>query len=336
MKNTIPISKFVADERTYQMCMTVLESGRLSQGPMVQKFEKLVAEKSNCEHAVAVNNGTTALEAMLRAVGIENKTVLTTPLTFRATEQAIRHAGGTPIYADVDEKSLNLDPTAKADYVVPVDLYGQKNKHKGENVYCDAAQSIGLDQSGSKCASISFYTGKNVGAGEGGAVVTNDSDIAYAIRLWRNQGMAEQYEFVAASGWNWRMTEMSAAIAISQLEKYSMSRMEREYNAALYQQAFKNTSLTLPEWSDEHVWHQYTLRHPQRDTIVTRLNEEFIEARVYYPRLISPFSSWDTTPIALKASEEIFSIPVHNHLTKEEKDYITKTVLQVVKEVDGD
>lgn len=337
MNNMIPISKFVADQRTYDLCMSVLESGRLSAGPMVEHFEELVADISGCEYAVAVNNGTTALEAMLRAVDVKNKIVVTSPLTFRATGQAIRHAGGTPIFADVDEDTLNLKSSAYGDYMVPVDLYGRKNDHTGKNVFCDAAQSIGLDHSGSRCASISFYTGKNVGAGEGGAIVTNDRNIAEKIRLWRNQGMAAQYEFVSGQGWNWRMTEMSAAIAIPQLERIKEDNALRSRIAWVYDCEFRKVDhLTIPSWDDKNmVWHQYTLRHPKRNIIVRRLNEEGIEARIYYPRLISPEHAWDQTPVAFKATQEIFSIPVHHHLTSDEVKYITETLLKVVKEVEA-
>lgn len=338
----IPIAKYVADTETCQRVMGVLESGRLSQGPQVAEFETLVAETANCYYAIAVNNGTTALEAMLKTIpATEPKNrILTSPLTFRATVKAIEHAGHRPVFKDVFADTLCLDETfidLGAEYVMTVDLYGRKAKTRWDLPYRDAAQGIGLDLSDSKASAISFYTTKNVGCGEGGAIVTNDKEINQKIRIWRNQGMFDGYKYDSTEGFNWRMTELQAAVAIPQLKKVKENNLLRSRIAWVYDCDFRNLDrLTVPSWTDEQMtWHQYTLRHPERDKIVERLRQKKIDARVYYPELVSPKDQWEETPIALKASQEVFSIPVHQHLTAEEVRYIKESVVEVVKEVNN-
>lgn len=341
----ISISKYVADEETYSRVLGVLESGRLSQGPQVAEFEELVAEISNCDYAVAVNNGTTAIEAMLRTIpsSLPERRVLTSPLTFRATVKAIQHAGHRPVFKDVFENTLCLDESfigLCAEEVMTVDLYGRKAKTHWPLPYRDAAQGIGLDLSDSKASAISFYTTKNVGCGEGGAVVTNDKAIADRIRLLRNQGMGQHYRYESGDGFNWRMTELQAAVAIPQLKNIRKSNARREHTATTYSADFYHAGLEeaglIRPLSGDTVWHQYTLRHPKRDQIVAMLRLNGIDARVYYPELVSPRDEWEQTPVALQATKEVFSIPVHQYLTADEVDYISATVIEVVKAVDND
>lgn len=329
----IPISKYKADQETHNLVAQVLNSGRLSQGPMVEQAEQLIAEISNCKYAVCVANGTIALEAMLRATQLLNGAyIYTSPLTFRATVKAIRHSNMIPMFRDVNKNTLCLEETDDLFYM-PVDLYGRKAAMYGDNVFRDAAQGIGLDLSDSRASVISFYTTKNVGAGEGGAVVTNDQDIADRIRLLRNQGMRGQYDYRSDDGFNWRWNELAAAVAIPQLKNLEVASRKRIGNALEYNLAFKMLPVDCPPDGGERNFHCYTLRHSKRDEIVAILRYKGIDARVYYPELVSPKDQWEKTPVALQATKEVFSLPVHHHLTDSEIEYICETVIDVLTKV---
>lgn len=337
----IPISRVTPTLEGEQLLLQAYRSGRWSQGPMVEAFEKKVAEVSSCKYAVAVANGTIALEAMLRATGKPGDTVLTSPITFRATIKAIEHAEMTPVYGDIDENTLCLEDgealySNNVDWIIPVDLYGRDAQIRGENVLSDSAQSIGIDMSTRRASSISFYSGKNVGCGEGGAVVTNDKSIVDKIRLLRNQGMSGPYQYETEEGYNWRMTELQAAIAMPQLKTVKRDNNSRDIHANYYAQNFEHIeTLTLPPFpaNVRNSWHQFTLRHKKRDSIIAILREADIDARIYYPQLISPKQTWQNTPVALEAVQEIFSIPVHQHLSEEELSYIVGKVKFAVKVV---
>lgn len=336
----IPISRVVPTKEGEELLLKAYRSGRWSQGPMVELFEQKVAEISNCKYAVAVANGTIAIEAMLKALSNPGETVVTSPLTFRATIKAIEHAGMKPEFYDIDDEYLCLDESVlgvHAGWVMPVDLYGRDSGFKGSNVLSDSAQSIGIDMSRRRASSISFYSGKNVGCGEGGAVVTDDKDIANKIRLLRNQGMSGPYQYETTEGYNWRMTEIQAAIALPQLDTIKEDNLTRQINAIFYSKRFEGlTGLCFPPFlsASQNSWHQYTLRHAKRDDIVAYLRDKNIDARIYYPKLVSPGDQWHKTPVAQKAVQEIFSIPVHQHLTEEELAYISSTVMFAVKVVE--
>lgn len=340
METIIPISKYVPAPETYELVNDVLSSGQLSQGKYVEMAEEEIARISNCEYAVCVANGTIALEAMLRASPYKSSTITTSPLTFRATIKAIENSGLTANFADIDNVTLCLEGGSRMNWMT-VDLYGRKSSIDGKYVYSDSAQGIGLDLSDRFAASLSFYTTKNVGAGEGGAIVTNDKNIADKIRMLRNQGMANTYDYQSNEGYNWRWNELAAAVALPQLWDIENINGRRASNAVAY---YNPAFLELEEYglvrpiSDgtvegEMVWHQYTLRHSKRDVIVQNLRARNIDARVYYPELISPKDQWEQTPNALQASKEVFQIPVHNHLTDRQIEYIIENVIEVVKAV---
>lgn len=308
---------------------------------MVEEFEELVAEASNCRYAVAVSNGTVALEAMLRGARAWSRQdhILTSPLTFRATIQGIKHAGaGAPVYQDVDPDTLCMErpdvPSLEPTWVMPVDLYGRKSSYDNDWSFRDAAQSIGQDFSSSQAAAISFYATKNIAAGELGVVVTNNKNIYDEIRLLRNQGMGQTYRYMRKDGFNWRATELSAALAIPQLKRLGEINGQRKSNAQVYQRAFKDLPLRLPKAHREHSWHQYTCRSPHRDEIINKLNYLGVNARCYYPELVSPKKDWGKTPVALRASKEVFSLPVHHHLSDGEINRIIEAVIQVVHSVE--
>lgn len=332
-----------------ELVLEVLRSGRLAQGPMVARFEQLCAEMAATAHAVAVSNGTVALEAALQVAGVgPGDEVITSPFTFAATLNAIVRRGATAVFADItDDFTMDLahaasliGPATRA--LAPVHLYGlmanmdaviELAARHSLAIVEDAAQAHGAAQGGRRAGSaglgcFSFYATKNVTAGEGGCITTDNASAAESLRVLRNQGMRRRYEYVMA-GENWRMTDVAAAIAIPQLERLHEINGARRRNAELLTALLADEGrVTLPHTPPSHVhaWHQYTVLladSVDRDGVVARMDEAGIECGVYYPRLVWDYDAYrdhpqvvvTPAPIAESAARRCLSLPVHPALT---------------------
>ncbi|MGH2768160.1 MAG: DegT/DnrJ/EryC1/StrS family aminotransferase, partial [Actinomycetota bacterium] len=279
------------------LVLEVLRSGRLSQGPIVERFEALCAEMSGSAHAIAMANGTVALEATLEALGIgPGDEVITTPFTFAATINAVLRAGARVRFADVTP-DFTIDPEAVAALVnprttavVPVHLFGLMAdlprlsrivERHGLALVEDAAQAHGASIEGRRAGSFgagcfSFYATKNVACGEGGAVTTSDEALARQLRLLRNQGMTTRYDYEIV-GRNLRLSELQAAVAVPQLERLDLLNGMRASNAEGLRRLLEPVDcLGLPPVPPgrSHVWHQFTLLLPEgsdREGVVERL-----------------------------------------------------------------
>ncbi|MEN1760764.1 UDP-4-amino-4,6-dideoxy-N-acetyl-beta-L-altrosamine transaminase [Anoxynatronum sibiricum] len=271
-----------------------LQSDYLTTGPSVEAFEKALAEKTGAAYAVSVSNGTAALHAACHAAGIgPGDEVITTPITFAASANAVLYQGGTPVFADIDPLTWNIDPTAiekaitpRTKAIIPVDFTGQPanmeammaiaEKH-GLIVIEDAAHSLGGSWKGTPVGCLahmttcSFHPVKLITTGEGGAVVTSDAQLAEKLRLFRSHGItkaAEQsgtgegleeahgpwYQAQRLLGYNYRLTDLQSALGISQLKKIHLFLERRQQLAAFYQQAFLPLeALQLPHLSPEAI-----------------------------------------------------------------------------------
>jgi len=332
---------------------------------MVKRFEDRFAELSGVKHAIAVNNGTTALVAALQVMDLQpGDEVLTTPFTFVATVNAILEAGGTATFADIREDDYNLDPqsleeriTPATKVLAPVHLYGQMAdmapietlaQHHGLQILEDAAQSHFSSYRGRPAgafgtAAYSLYATKNLTSGEGGVVTTNDDVVADRLRVLRNQGMRERYVYEVA-GHNYRLTDLQAAVVIPQLERYEAVVTARRRNATRLRdglQGVPGLALPLELEGRTHVWHQFTIRVTEdavmdRDELATRLTEAGIGAGIYYPKLIGDYDAYrdhprvrvSETPVARRVAAQVMSLPVHQWL---EDDDITTVVDMVAK-----
>ena len=360
----IPITVVKIGEEEEQLVVEVLRSGMLAQGAMVQRFEALCCEMTGAAHAVAVNNGTTALVAALEALQLQpGDEVITSPFTFVATLNAILEAGATARFADISPVDFNLDPatlaavtTERTKVLMPVHLYGQAApmaaivahaQAQGLAIVEDAAQAHGAGYDGRPIgtfgqATFSFYATKNLSAGEGGAITTNDGLLADRLRLLRNHGMRARYQYELA-GHNYRLTDLAAAVAVPQFGRLPAIIAARSANAAYYQHHLAGlpgvvTPVTLPGRS--HAWHQYTLRITAdcpvaRDTVLSRLNEAGIGAGVYYPRAVYDYAPYRAHPrvridgggpVAERVAGEVVSLPVHQHLTEGQRDQVVAAV----------
>src|SRR4051794_14337530 len=322
MKANVVIPISVVDVRDAEpLVLEVLRSGVIAQGPMVKRLEESFAEVVGVRHAIAVNNGTTSLVASMQVLGLRpGDEVITSPFTFVATLNAILEAGATARFADIREDDFAIDPTAVAKVVgrqtkalMPVHLYGQTAdmgplmdiaRDHDLAVVEDAAQAHGASYAGKGAGSFgvgsfSFYATKNVTTGEGGMITTDDDDIADRLRILRNQGMRQRYQYEMA-GNNYRMTDLQAAVCVPQLALYKDRVEARRRNADML-----NERLAGLEWlrtprelpGRGHVWHQYTVLVSDdapvtRDELSEHLTAAGVGNGVYYPRVVNDYDCY--------------------------------------------
>lgn len=357
----IPISTYKTTPEAEELVLSVLRSGQLAQGPMVAKLEELSANMAGVKHAVAYSNGTATLVGALISNGVgPGDEVITSPFTFVATLNAILFTGAKTVFADIDAKTYNIDPkaieaaiTENTKAIMPVHIFGQAcdmteimsiAQKNNLAVIEDAAQAHGAlwDKKpvGSfGTGSFSFYTTKNVGCGEGGMVTTNDADIAHTLQLLRNQGMKERYKYERV-GWNFRLTDLQAAVAIPQMEVLNDSNKKRNLTAQRYNDEFSQIeNLITPFIRDEafSVWHQYSLRvkdTTKRENIIENLHTNGIGAGVYYPRPVFEYEPYinnknvviSSCDVTREVCESVFSIPVHHYLSEQDVDRVVEGV----------
>lgn len=352
----IPIAKPNIGEEEKKAVLDVLSSGMLAQGKKVAEFEEKFALYVGAKYAIATNNGTTALHCMLLAHGIgPGDEVITSPFTFIASANAILYCGGKPVFVDIDEESYNIDPllieekiTDKTKAIMPVDLFGNPcdiNKileiAKKNNlvVLQDAAQAHGASVSGKKIGSFcttsfSFYPTKNMTTGEGGIITTNDEQINDKARLIRDHGSKVRY-YHDVLGYNYRMTDICAAIGIEQLKKIEGFNQKRIENASYMAQKLSDiTFITTPKVRENtrHVFHQYTIRVPNRDKVISALLDNGIGHSVFYPvpvneqKLYKEKGYISDTPVASKVAKEVLSIPIHPLVTNQDINKIAEVL----------
>lgn len=366
MKRTIPVAKPVLGREEVEAVRMVFESGVLVQGERIELFEEEFAEYLGVEHAVAVANGTLALDAALKALKLcPGDEVVTSAFSFVASSNCVLFQGAKPIFADIDPKGFNIDPsdvgekiTTKTKAIIPVHLFGQPAemnalKEIGEDYEIalveDAAQAHGAEYKGKKVGGLgdigcfSFYATKNMTTGEGGIITTNNSELAKKVCLLRNHGDTGKYNHVIL-GYNYRMSEASAAIGSVQLKKLDKSNERRRKNANILTRGIRKISgLTPPYVKDDlrHVFYQYVIRVEEdypldRNKLAGHLREKGVGAAVHYPTpvygqpLYKELGYGKTVcPMAEDASKRVLSLPVHPTVTEEDIAYI----LDVLKEV---
>jgi dTDP-4-amino-4,6-dideoxygalactose transaminase len=329
----------------------VLDSCAYAGGPFVKQFDEAYTKYCGTDYALGVNSGTTALWAALIAMGVgEGDEVITVPNTFIATAEAISFAGAKPVFVDVDEDTYTLDPskleeaiTPRTKAVIPVHLYGQIAdmdpileiaRAHGLRVIEDAAQAHGAEYKGRRAGSIgdagcfSFYPGKNLGAyGEGGAVTTNDPEIAETIRIFRDHGQSEKYRH-RMIGWNARMDGIQGAVLTVKLKHIDTWNAARACHAAAYEEALEGIDgLILPKKADysKHIYHVYAVRTPDRESFMKSLVDNGIGCAIHYPvpvhlqqayaHLNLPAGSY---PVAEKCCSEVVSLPMFAELAAEQ------------------
>ena len=360
----IDIAKPILGEEEIAAVTAVLRSGIIAQGKKVEEFEEAFAAFIGARYAIAVNSGTAALHTALLAHGVaDGDEVITSPFTFIATVNSILFTGAKPVFADIEEENFNIAPdsivekiTPRTKAIIPVHLYGQPCDMKrimgiAEEhslvVIEDACQAHGAEYNSKKVGSFgtacfSFYPTKNMTTGEGGMITTNDKDIAEKARVIRNHGQKERY-LHEILGYNYRMTDIAAAIGICQLRKLDQFNNKRIENARILTDrlnGIKGLALPSSKPNVKHVFHQYTVRVTEhfgmsRDELRGKLKEKGIDTSIYYPLPIhkQPFYQKlgynDHLPNSEKVAKEALSLPVHPLLTKHNLEYIIETLSEL-------
>jgi len=335
----------------------VLKSGWFILGEEVTAFEVEFSKFCGTKYAVGVANGMEALELALKALGVRpGDEVITTPLSAAATALAIVRVGGRPIYCDVEENSLNLDPTKiqkliskKTKVILPVHLYGRpanmsaimkiakKNKLF---ILEDAAQAHGAMVNDKPVSSygdvtaFSFYPSKNLGAyGDGGAIVTDQKKIADFCRMLRNYGEKLRYEHVLP-GYNSRLDELQAAILRARLKFLAEQNAKRHSLARLYSRLLTGLPIVTPEDTKIYnsVWHLYVIRVQARtrDKLRNYLSRQGVGTQVHYPKVLyrqtALLEKKATCPIAEQAVKEILSLPIYPEMKEAEVKYVCRQI----------
>ncbi|PSO04687.1 hypothetical protein B9Q13_03950 [Candidatus Marsarchaeota G2 archaeon ECH_B_SAG-G16] len=364
----IKIADPFIDEEVEQLVLQVLRSKRLVSGALVERFENELARYLSVKHVVALSSGTAALHLAFEALNVEGKEVVTSAFTFPASANAILYARAKPVFADIELETYNIDPASVEERVSeecvaiePVHLYGHSAKmddilsiakRKGLFVVEDAAQAIGSTFRQSYVGTLgnvgcfSTYATKNLHTIEGGFVATQDAQIAKKVSMLRNHGQESKYTQLEL-GYNYRMTEVQAAIGLPQIKRLEELIELRRRNARLLNEGLEGIDgIVTPiekKWS-RHVYHQYTIRvEPQklgitRDKLAAKLLEKGIETSVHYPLpvYLQPYYvkrfgyKKGMCPNSELASQSVLSLPVHPSLKQEEIERIVNAIKEIV------
>jgi len=347
----------------------VLDTGYFIGGPEVKKFGENLEKYLNVKHVIPCGNGTDALQLGLMALDLKpGDEVITTPFTFVATAEVIKLLGLKAVFVDIEPDGFNIDPkeiekaiTANTKCIIPVHLFGMScnmdeimdlaNQH-GLFVIEDNAQAIGsyynYKSESIKTGTIghigttSFFPSKNLGCyGDGGAVMTNDDELAQRIKLFANHGSKKRY-YYDSIGINSRLDAMQAVVLDTKLKYLDQYISKRQEAAAIYNELLSNhEEIICPPIlpNRNHVFHQYTLRilNGNRDKIVNGLKERGIPFGVYYPLSLHKQPAYmehdKSLPVSEKACEEVISLPMHTELSREQQVYIVEAVLESIKPV---
>ena len=378
----IPLAQPLIGDREEELVLEVLRSGRLALGPMQDRFEREFAAYVGAPDAVAVSSGTAALHLGVRALGWgAGDEVVTTPFSFVASANCLLYEDATPVFCDVDPVTLNLDPAAAREAIgerttglLPVDILGypaaipeleRSAAEAGLGMLEDACEALGArDREGAPVGSrgnlacFAFYANKQLTTGEGGMVAVADADLAARLRSERNQGRAPNMDWVDHDrlGFNYRLSEVQAALGIAQLERLDRMLAERERVAALYAErlgaldygapagAGDDAGLVLPgenDGAERRSWFVYAVRLPRgadRDAVVADLSQRGVEAKAYMPciHLISHIRERfgyreGQFPVAEDASARLLALPFFPSIAEAQIDRVCEALAEALR-----
>ena len=357
----IPIADPYITEEDVKAVTQAVRVKRLSQGEIVEKFEKAFARYVGTKYAVAVCNGTAALHAALAALGIGvGDEILVPSFSFIATANCILYQGAKPVFIDIDPLTYNIDSkgiekriTKKTKAIIPVHFAGHPadmdpiieiaRKHN-LSVIEDSAEAHGSLYRGRKVGSLgdmscfSFYPNKNMTTGEGGIITTNNDKLAEKMRMIRHHGQDRRYHHIML-GYNYRMTDIQAALGITQLKRLDWVVEKKNEAAQYYTKQIKEIfqHMVIPPYVAKYATHSYmfyTVRFKKqkiRDHVAKRLEEAGVETRIAFPPIhLQPLYQKlfkykpGSLPITEKVADIVLSLPIYPHITQEEQDYVLK------------
>ncbi len=373
----IPLSKPYFDKRELEMVKKVLDSGWLTHGPKNQEFEEKFAKYIGTKYAVSLNSCASALFSVIKVLEITGEVILPS-FTFAASANAIVTAGAKPVFTDIDYQTGNIDPkdlsrriTRKTEAIMPVHFAGQScqmdkimtlaKKYKLW-VIEDSAEAIGAKFKNKKTGSFgigcfSFFPTKNITTGEGGMVTTNNKNLAQQIKLLAGHGIAKStsqriktekswYRAAVLPGYNFRMSNILAAIGVAQLKKIDKMNSLRRKQANYLNKHFKKLNqIDLPRETPrtKHVYQMYTIKIKpgQRDLLIRKLKEKGIEASVHFdpPVHLQPYYKKTygyqvgDLPITEKVAKSIITLPMFPQMTRQQLNFIILNIKKILKEI---
>lgn len=374
MRNFIQYGQQNLDEEDIQAVIDTLRSPYLTQGPKISEFEKEIADYVGTKYAVAFCNGTAALHGACFAAGIgEGDEVITSPITFAASANCVRYVGGTVVFSDINKETYNINPleiekniTSKTKAIIPVDFTGQPADMDTINqiakkhnliVIEDGAHSLGAEYKGRKVGELadmtmfSFHPVKPITTAEGGIIVTNNEEYYKKLKAFRSHGVektpysleqGDWYYEITNIGYNYRMTELQAALGLSQLKKIDIFLDRRREIAQMYNDAFeKMPEITIPKQLLEtnSGWHLYMIQLDKsinRKEVFNRLREQNIGVHVHYiPVYWHPYYEKLGYKRGLcKTAEEwyerVLTLPIHPALSNKDIEHIINSIISLV------
>jgi perosamine synthetase len=367
---SIPLARPEIGAREEELMLDVLHSGRLSLGPMAERFEADFAGWLGVEEAVAVSSGTTALHLGVRALGWgAGSEVLTSPFSFVASANCLLYEGARPVFCDVDPVTLNLDPAAAAAAIgersagiLPVHIFGfpaampeleaLAGRH-GLGILEDACEALGaIDSEGRKVgtrgnlAAFAFYANKQLTTGEGGMIVPSVAEVAGRLRSERNQGRAPDMGWLdhGGLGFNYRLSDLAAALGVAQIEKLDAMLTRRAAVASLYEEGLASIEgVSAPiasRGAERRSWFVYAVRladRVDRDAVITKLSELGIAAKAYlpcihlFPHLRELGYREGQFPIAEAASARSLALPFFPAMTESQVARVCEALAEALR-----
>jgi len=365
-KKTISVANAIFTEKEAQAVYDVIKSGWVTQGARVAEFEERFAAYVGAKHAIAMCNGTVTMHAILCALNIgPGDEVIVPTLTYISSANVVLYNGATVVLCECDPVTYNVRVsdlekvvTPRTKVIISVDMNGLPidydailafAKERGIVLFADSAESLGSVYKGKLVGShalvhsFSFFGNKNITTGEGGMITTNDDHMASELRILRNQGQQERYNHTHL-GYNYRMTELAAAVGLVQLESIA-SRLEGKSRVAKkYHELFAGSSLikmpVIPSYVDQHSWYMFAPSFDpsvDRDNVVKILAENGIETRLSFPPVhIQPYYKnrfgykAEDFPISLDAWSHLINLPISPNLPDADIEFVADTVLRAV------
>lgn len=371
----IPLSKPDITDLEKQYVLEALDSGQLSFGPKLRQFERMVAKQTDRKFAVAMNSGTSALHIAVKAMGLKaGDEVLTTSYSFIASANCLLYEGVVPVFVDISAETFNMDVeriekaiTPKTKAILAVHIFGQTlpmnrvmeiAKRHHLKVIEDACESLGAEWGGKPAGSfgdaavIAFYPNKQITTGEGGMLVTNDEEVCKLAQSWRNQGRSIDNTWLSHErlGYNYRMSDLQAAVGCAQMERLDEILRKRELAAQTYKRLIEENNLdvrtiqVLP--SAKLSWFIFIIALPpeiNRAKVISVLSECGVQCKPYFSCIhtqpcyagrykVAP----DGLEVSLQQSLRTLAIPFYSNITEQEQNYVIKNLAQAVMEAAED
>jgi perosamine synthetase len=357
----VPLARPLVDGREEELVLEALRSRRLALGPMIERFERALAERIGAEHVVAVSSGTAGLHLCVRLAGlVPGDEAITSPFSFVASANCVLYEGATPVFADVDPQTLNLDPAAVAEGITPrtkaivaVDIFGYPceldplralAEEHGLALIEDACEALGASYRGRPIGSFphpsvfAFYPNKQVTTGEGGAIAVSTDEERLLLRSLANQGRADSGGWLehARFGYNYRLDDLSAAVGLAQLEKLDTLLELRAAAAGRYAELLSGLDgVEVPPADDDHhrrSWFIYPVRLDasiDRERVIARLAEVGVATSRYLPSIhLQPYMRErfgyreGMLPVSEEASRRLLALPFYPELSADDQAYV--------------